>query len=337
MKRRPTKMIGSWRYAAGRIRSLEVQLLDRAALDRLAAAEDSAQLMHILEEAGYRGRTLDEMLGNEAARLDTLIREVSPDPEFADILLLEQDGHNIKLVLREKASPDNRPFERYADLFLDPSSVRPKQLDMLIREGKLSELPAALAKAAEAGRDAYSESYDTARLDVAVDKAIAEAMLEEADRLENVWFSEYLTAQRDLKNLETLYRARRREMGRALYEDSLLPDGVLKKAVWKSLYDADVSEILEVLEKTPYRDLAPAFEKELQGEQGDFSLLADSFLIRHLRKARGVLSGPEIPLAYVLSRLFEMKTARLMAAAVRHGIPVERRRKAIRPPYLDRR
>ncbi|HHU13449.1 MAG TPA: V-type ATPase subunit [Clostridiaceae bacterium] len=331
------KMIGSGRYATGRIRSLESRLMDRQALERLVTAASLNDIRQLMNEAGYADGEIFDALAKERQSLYDLIYEISPDPEYLDLIRLEEDAHNVKVGLRKRLVAPDEPLDSYRHLYRETAVYHPGELDADLRADDLRRYPEWLRSAADAARQAYAETFDAARIDLAVDRVFAAYQKEAAAALDSPWLNRYLALVFDLKNTETLYRVRRREIGRSLYEMSLLPDGRMTREEWLALYDDEVSDIPAYLARGPYEKLAELVEYELENErQGNWSQAADLFVMEHLRETKRYLTGPEVPLGFMLARRQEMRSIRLIAAAVRSGLGLEKRRQLVRDSYLER-
>ncbi|HHT45651.1 MAG TPA: V-type ATPase subunit [Fastidiosipila sp.] len=331
------KIIGSGRYAVGRIRSLEAKLMDRQALDRLLAAESPADVRQLMDEHGYADGDIEQALMIEQQKLYDLVYEISPDPVYLDLIRLEEDLHNLKVGLRKLlVSPDEKLAD-YRHLYRETGLFNPEALDRDLRADELSAYPNWLQEAVRSAKDIYQETLDPARIDLTADKIVAFHQKTEAERLESEWLRRYFALIFDLKNAETLYRARRRDIGREVYEMSLLPDGMIARDKWLSLFEDEVADVPAYLATGPYQALSELVEYELQNKrQGNWSQAADLMIMEHLRETKRFLTGPEVPLGFLLSRRQEIRSIRLIEAAIRNGLPQERREKLVRQSYVER-
>lgn len=330
-------MIGTGRYATGRIRSLEAKLLDRLGLERLVTAESEADIRALMDQAGYAEGDIEAALSSEQRRLYDLVYEISADPEYLDLIRLEDDMHNVKVGLRKRMVAPDEPLEHYRHLYRETGLFPAETLDADLRADDLSAYPSWLQAIVSGAEQVYAETYDAARIDLTVDKRFAAYQKETAAMLGSDWLNDYFALVFDLKNAETLYRVRRREIGRALYEMSLLPDGRLKETDWLALFDDEIKDVSLQLARGPYANLADLIEHELNNARGgNWSQAADLFLMEHLRKTKRYLTGPEVPLGYLLARRQEIRSIRLIAAAVRNGLSAEKKRSLVRESYLER-
>ena len=322
------KKIGSWSYAAGRIRSLEVNLFGKSGLDRLYVADKEQDLRLLMQEHHYPQEEFSVALRQERVETFRLLEEVAPQDGYRVALLLFADVHNLKFMLKEWLKADNRrSLDEMSHLLLQPSLLDPVRLNELICGIRdKSDGPGWIIPLIAAGEKAYSNSYEAAAIDRALDKTAHRLAAKMADQLNNGWFIRYFALQRDLINLETLLRVRSRSLSETLYKESLLPSGLISEDLWQNLYQAEDGKISMALTATPYEDFAAYVENYSDGGQAaNFVRDREQLLIDHIEKGRHVLSGPELVLSYVLAREYEIKNLRIVDAAIRNQLSLEQR------------
>src|SRR5690554_6189791 len=88
-------------YLSGRIRAMELQLLDSTRYNRLYEARSVEDVMRVLSESGYpQGGAPEDALAREQELVYRLMRDQMPENEYVDTLLLLHDFHNIKVILK---------------------------------------------------------------------------------------------------------------------------------------------------------------------------------------------------------------------------------------------
>lgn len=322
------KKIGSWGYAAGRTRSLEVNLFGKAGLDRLFAAGSEQDLRLLMQEHHYPQEDFNKALREERAEAFKLLEQVAPEDGYRVALLLFADVHNLKFMLKENLKGDNqRSLNEMTYLLMLPSLIDPTRLYELISGVRdESDGPKWIIPLIAAGEEAYANSYEAASIDRTLDKIAHKLAAKMAEQLDNKWFTRYFALERDMINLETLLRVSHRSVSETIYKESLLPSGLISEETWQSLYEAEDEEIIKTLVGTPYENFADYLEN--YGESGlaaNFVRDRDQILIDHIEKGRHVLSGPELTLSYVLAREYEIKNLRIVDAAIRNRLSRERR------------
>ena len=111
----------------------------------------------------------------------------------------------------------------------------------------------------------------------------------------------------------------------------LLKGGTIESKRWRQMYHENSEEIAEFFKATPLNELADlAAEYGQPGSAARFGRMADRLLLKHLAQTRWILRGPEIPIAYVLTREIEIKNIRIALTCLRNGISPMQAREMMR-------
>jgi len=346
-------------YISGRIKALELQLMDSARLARLSDARTVEDIGRILSDSGYPAAADPETrLNLEMAGLFEMLRNLFPEPAFIDILLIFHDFHNLKVILKNLTpawprfvSADEEPeiailpesavpfsLASSKDLkpyFLSPSLVDPQLVFTAIRDRQASLIPAWLYDAAVEAVRGYQYSYDIGGIDVQLDKAAYKLALEKARLLGSKFFTGYLELLIDQINLGLLLRTRYLHSGRDYLAQALLEGGNVPVSLITELYALPAEQIQAAYGSTAYAHLADlAAEYGQIGSAGRFSRMADNLVIDYISQARQLWCGPEIPLAYLIARLMEIKNVRIVLTCLRNGLVASQARDLSRDSYL---
>jgi len=346
-------------YISGRIKALELQLMDSSRLNRLYDAHTLDDIGRVLNDSGYPAANDPETrLTHEMTGLFDMLRPLLPEPAFVDILLLFHDFHNLKVILKnltpawprvvsadeapEKAalpetavpfslasSKDLQPF------FLQPSLVDPQVMYTAIRDRQTGLIPDWIYDAAVTAVRGYQYDYDIGGIDVQLDKAAYNQALAMARPLRNAFLNGYLELQIDQLNLGLLLRTRYLHSGRDYLSQSLLAGGSVQPDLVAALYSVPAEQIQAFYSTTHCAALAGlAAEYGQPGSAGRYSRMADNQIITYISKARQLWCGPEIPLAYVIARLMEIKNIRIVLTCLRNGLSASQVRDMSRDSYL---
>lgn len=358
-------------HASGLVKAMELRLLDQARLNRLQEAAQPDEISRILGECGYpAGRNPEEILAAElTATLDWLV-QVMPDPGYAATLITFHDGHNLKLVLKKLLTlwiteagteqPNGQPpaingreaaeaaslpefgglngippFGRMAAQALRPAQVDPDFLYHEIAEHRSGNLPDWLFSAAVSAVKRYMAHYDLSVVDTWLDRVTWQRSHQLAAQTGNQFLIGWLRLKTDLINLELLLRARALRIGPETLKNTLLPNDSIPANQVLDLYGATEETIVAAYAKTPYAALAELCRTyKKQGQAARFGLLSDNLLMRHIRSASRIVSGPEVPLAWALARQAEIKNVRIILTCLRNAVPKAQVRELIRDNYL---
>lgn len=95
-------------HAAARVRVLETRLLDRGHLERLLAAADVGEVLHILSETEYGpalaalkgGEDYEQALSAELGRVYAFVTSFAPEPRLLSAWAARHTFHNLKALLK---------------------------------------------------------------------------------------------------------------------------------------------------------------------------------------------------------------------------------------------
>ena len=354
-------------YISGFVRALELKLLDRARMNRLFEARQMEDIDRVLSESGYPpGDDPEERLyAEQVAILDWFNRQM-PDPAFAETLIVFNDAHNLKLVLKKlltiwiagsqddktakTPSADHEPDASLPDFMgidglppigsavkqaMLPASMDPAILYRQIAQHQPEGVPVWLYRAAIEAVRRYLIRYELNEIDLYLDQVAWREAHERAQTTGNAFFCRFLQMKTDLINLDVLIRGRRLRMGLDLFKKAVLPGGSISGEKLVAVFDQDEESVLAVYRQTPYAELARLVRADTKQEDRErMGVLADNFLMEQLRTARLLTNGPEIPLAFVLARQLEIKNIRIVLTCLRNKLPSSRARELVRGSYL---
>jgi V/A-type H+-transporting ATPase subunit C len=305
-------------YASGRVRALEMTLLGKQRLERIAEAGDVDEVLRQLSDTAYAPH-LDEIeedgyqafLKNEERRLLDLVDSLSLDREVSDILRLGHDFHNLKVALREGVS--GRDLE---DLYMDIGRFDGDEIRGPVRDEEPDGLPEMFKDAAKQALAAYGASRDPGDADIIVDKAMFARFLQVAGGYGGPFLKSIVRTWIDLANIRTLMRARYLGLEARALPGLLIEGGFVKKTDFSDIFQFTLDEILGRFEFSPYRRVV-----ELGGaaaeKDGSFIPLEremDNAVISLLRITRYFTFGLEVVVAYALIKQIEIKVLRLVLA-----------------------
>jgi V/A-type H+-transporting ATPase subunit C len=314
-------------FASGRVRALETRLIGRQRMDRLAEAKDIAETLRLLSDTVY-GEHLDEIeeigyetfLRHEEARVLDLVDSLSLDPPLGDVLRLEYDFNNLKVLLRESFS--GRDLSR---LYMDLGKYPVEEIKDALASETPGRMPEPLAEAAARGKEAWDGTSDPAEVDTAVDGVMFAHFLKVAGH-HNVPYLEELTRVKiDLANIRTFLRARYIELEPKGFGRLLYPGGNVKTEIFTETFQLPIEEVLSRFQFSPYR---PVIEKGASAVEREDSFVPlereiDSYVVSFLRLSKYFTFGFEIVMTYALIKKSEIMALRLILASKEKDMPTE--------------
>ncbi|MGQ9603354.1 MAG: V-type ATPase subunit [bacterium] len=315
-------------YACGVIRALEMRLLGKQRLERLAEARDVDEAMRLLSDTDYAKHfeNISDLgyyrcLENELRSVLTLVDKLSVDPRVSEILRIRFDFHNLKVVLREKIGQQD-----LSSLYLDYGCVPSEVTRSAVKAETLEILPDYLSSVARQGLKALASTSDPAEIDATIDKSMYATLLERV-RIYRSPYLEYLVRTLiDLANIRIFLRARYHQIEPKKFAELLIEDGLISTSLFRESYLLSSQDVRQRFDQSPYRAV---FEIGIDGIEttGSFSHMEreiDNHLLSVLKLARYFTFGLEVVIAYALIKENEIRNLRLILAAKEHGIEAVR-------------
>jgi len=127
----------------------------------------------------------------------------------------------------------------------------------------------------------------------------------------------------DLGNLKIVMRLKYAGHSGDTLKARMMRGGFLDESMLLESFELSNAEIGERLHASPYRELWDEAAEKLE-EQESFVALErgiENFLMRHIRKARWIVFGPEPVLAYGFAKLRELSNIRILGIGKLNRIP----------------
>ncbi|MHB8963813.1 MAG: V-type ATPase subunit [Saccharofermentanales bacterium] len=342
-------------YITGRVRALENSLLSRAAVSRLFEAEDADDIAKVLTDSGY---TITDSIEN-AVRKDlvenySLLSALIPNKEYIDALLLANDYHNLKVILKgfipdyregtairlndisEESDVGSRmddffrtTGEGFSELELARNFSLPARYDPLkllesVRSSR-NDLPDPdFVSAVEEAFKGYVRFSDPGEIDVAVDRHYYSRLYDFAQMLDNPLFSEYAAFRADSTNLGILLRLRAMKADSSRISGMLVKGSQIPEDKVAALLNETNEAVKDAYRSTSCEELAAYADAYGTGRTAmEFGKAVDNRIIRMLEKTRLILFGPEVLLAYLISKEMQARNINIALTCVRNKVPMD--------------
>jgi len=311
-------------YSSARVCAMELRFLDAAAIQRLLDAEDIQSARKILDETSYSASLAAQSGGTDyekALEADLLatydeIKSFVPDSELLDILRLQYDFHNVKVLLKSALNRREGGRQRL-DLLTSLAAFPVDKLVAAVEAEEYTFLPFGLKTLIPQALVSWEQNHDILEVERMLDQGLFAAMLETAEKLQMHGVIAWLRSKIDGENIRSLLRLKRfgYDAARALpflYNGGNIDIKELSALIsdpfenWsKAMPASDLGAVLDGIEATEdFADLILELEKEL-----------DNFYIDQLRKYCKGAPGPERVLAYLLKKEIEIKNVRMILVA----------------------
>lgn len=309
--------------AVARVKVHETQLLDDSDIDRLIGAKTIDEAAALLVEKGYSesGAATDRLFDGQLENTWEFIREIAPDFSEFDFLLVKNDFHNLKAVL--KGAVTDRPYE---SICLHPTITPIKTLKTAVDEQWWSILPQYMQKTAEKAYEYFVSTLDGQLSDICIDKGSINAVVLLSKDNKDGFIRDLGELIAATYCLRIAVRCSKLQMSREFIFDALPDCGSIDKSALCDSAAAGLDELCEYIARTKYSKAADALADGI----AEFEKWCDNALVDYVDKAR-YLSFTAAPLAeYIIKKEAELKTVRIIISGKRTGLSEEQIKARVR-------
>jgi len=325
-------MQGDTRYAfaAGRIRSLELRLLNKAGVTKLLEA-NLEDFPRILAEFGYSfpsdirsASDLEQLLTNEMWNLIKLMENLSVDKNFPRLIRVRYDFLSAAFLLKEKAGGKIAELPPWGTISI-------QELRRIFEEERWDKLPEELAQGIKLAQKSFAESGSPSSIDSSLE---GKYLVYLKQKLPNIPFiHSYYELYFDLVNVINFVRSKVWDKGLRFFATLYIDGGSFGFDFYKSIFELPHEQLPARFIATEFgRPLGDAIQSALQ--QNNFAPLQefkDKSLLEYLSGAKYCPFGLELLFAYYIRKERELGVLRAIARGKIFGIPQEIIKKAL--PY----
>lgn len=320
----------SYEYSIGSVRAREKSLLTAVDLEQLLACKNEGELCAVLRDKGYGdGKTVDEMMENHTREMWRYLKDVAPDFALFNVFLIQNDTHNLKVVIKGSLSA-----RKYSHLLVSPSTIDHEDIVKAVENRGFSNLPEWVASKADKAYEVLAHTGDARLSDAYLDCAATEEMLRLSKQWHSGFLTEYINNLVFYNNVKTAIRsaranANRHYVKRALFET----EGFDKPAVLAAVLKGE-SSVLELLGKCQSFDCAQAIEAYKESPSA-FERFVDNRLTGLAKNAcKHASEGAEPLLGYYLACEIEKKVIHIIASGIRTDTDTDVIRERLREIYV---
>jgi V/A-type H+-transporting ATPase subunit C len=323
-------------YPTGRIRGLERYLLKTTDFVRIKEGknlQESFQTlsrfypysdsMKVCKDAG----DFEEGLEEEWRRIYLELRSFAPEPELVDLFWLEQDFHNLKVLLKIRAQQKDLQEIEKIDYLFRAGTLNPDILkDAVFKEdffylppffkGLIQEVLGMIEKG-ESGRE----------IDIFLDREHFLRFSFSLSQYKDEFLKELARRTIDSYNIETFLRIKfwNREDEKKLLEECLIEGGGISKDRLAALAEEPVESLLDALRESEYKVLFQRVLEEWKEKRTLFKLeeLIKNILLNFTYRGFYITFGREPLINYILLKKWEIKTLRSILGAKKANLSWE--------------
>ncbi|MBT6069375.1 hypothetical protein HOG48_06525 [Candidatus Peregrinibacteria bacterium] len=335
-------------HALGRIRSQEARMLNENEIERMIGVSDVKEAFKILNETGYSNHTLDidkmdqfqEVIDAELLETAVMLKKISPQSEFLNILWYFYDIHNIKTLLKGKVE---KIWEEDLDKLLSSlGSLDLEKLKAYFRTEGTSfpdtEFEGHTERFVETIRlveTTYAKDEDFQIIDLILDKLYLELALDIAIRSRDQFLTEFAVKNIDLFNIGSLFRMKLKNTEPEEIKKVFAAGGLLDKFELSVLAGKSITEIPNGLKETHYKAIGQRIAEECETSKTIATLeeLTKNHVTDFIRTAKSVTYGIAPLIAFFWAKNNTAQIIRLILLSKISKIDPEIIRKHIRKLY----
>ena len=326
----------TYNYAVGRIRALEPKLLGKDKIDRMVGADTPQDVLKILSETDYAmvvsesPYEYEDMLSGELKAVYNLIQTISPDPALTDLFFINQDIHNIKVILKAHYLGMDKP-----EPLVGGWTISVDELIKAIEGQDYKDLPGYIKQALETLDNIMSIRVDPQKIDTVLDRAMYDHIFDICGKRKDKFVLNYFKKKVDIINIKTLLRVKRIDGGIEFLTPLLIQEGTLDKKFFAEAVDQPFEWLMTEMKNSEYSSIIiPGVEQLIKhGSLTLYERLADNYLMDYIKTKKWESFGIAPIVAYILAKQNEIDLIRIIMVGKINNIPADKISERLRDTY----
>ena len=316
-------------FISAYLRAKEPQLLTAEKAGRMlgSSVQEAAR---ILEGCGYAdvlAAGLDKALSDRRAAVFSEIEALAPKDGVVPLFRMRYDYHNAKTIVKAEAVGTDP-----APLLSGAGRADAQALKAAYETGEAGSVPQPVLTAMQAARDALSRSADPQLADLILDRAYFAEYNAASAQVGSAFLTGYAQLQSDSANLRAAVRARRMHKDAAFLKTVLVPGGSVPETAICQAFAQD-EPFAPLFANTTLFSAAQAGDESQTGALTAFERLCDNTLAAYFAKAKSVVFGEQVVIAYLCALENEISAARMIISGLQAGLPADTIRARLRDLY----
>ena len=310
-------------FISAYLRAKEPQLLNAEKAGRMlgSSVQEAAR---ILESCGYADVLavgLDKALSDRRAAVFSEVEALAPKDGVVSLFRMRYDYHNAKTIVKAEAVGIDP-----APLLSGAGRADAQALKTAYETGESGSVPQAVLTAMQTAR------ADPQLADLILDRAYFAEYHETAAQVGSAFLMGYAQLQADSANLRAAVRARRMHKDAAFLKSVLVPGGSVPAEEICQVFAQD-EPFAPLFANTALFAAAQAGDESQSGSLTAFERLCDNTLTAYFAKAKSVVFGEQVVIAYLCALENEISAARMIISGLQAGLPADTIRARLRDLY----
>ena len=315
-------------FAVARIRSNENKLLSSQTVESAITAADYNEALRVFSDSGYADFSAgdeEKILSEKQKEAFELIYSSAPDKKCIDFLIVKNDFHNFKAIL--KCAVLNKECR---DLLLTPCMTDVDTAVKAIGEKQFDRLPDIFVQSVKKAYEVLTTTLDGQLCDVILDKACLELTLSLAKKSGEPFAVDIANKMTVLHDIKIALRCMRTGKDEEFLKNCLATCDLLDTdRLAKAALDGE-DALCEYVKFLSFGALADSIRKSYAA----FEKEMDDILIDCVKDAKYRCLGLAPLAAYYFAVENEVKTVRIILSCKKNEMPVETIRERVRRLYV---
>lgn len=323
-------------HSSSRIRTLESKLLSKDDIEELVQARDLRATVDLLESSNYsqgfsnieQAEDYDEAIYFELERLYTEVRDISPYEEIVDLVALKYQAHNMRVIFKDFVmGTDHKALLYPESLVGEEESIGNKSYEDEILKS-LDEIDIDFSSS----RDGQ---IDPLAIDLGLDEWFYQELIAIAQSTGVDYFERYANDYIDFSNIISLLRIKNQGRAKDFASKVIRQDGYIASKEIIGMFDESLEDIVGAFKNSNIgKRLTRAYESFEESQSiSSFEIEFDNYQMDIAKEAKYISFGPEVILAYLISREIEIKNIRLILVSKLNRLSPEFIRERLRDTY----
>lgn len=315
-------------YAVARIRSNENKLLSSGDIEQLISSDGYNEALKLLSDMGFSDIEKigeDEALSRVLSEAFELIYSCAPDKKCLDFLIIRNDFHNIKALI--KCIVANVSAEK---LLLSPSVIDASALKMSLENKDYSTLPEYVSEIVKDAYELVTKTSDGQLLEVYLDKKCLEVSVKLAEDSKDEFSVSLANLMCAISDIKIALRCLKTNKDEAFIENALAECKILdKKRLCDSVLEGQeaLCKYVKLLGFTTLSDC-------IRFGYASFEKACDDLLMEKVKSAKYQCLGIAPLVAYYFAADAQVKTVRIILSCKKNDLAVENIRERVRVLYV---
>lgn len=316
-------------YAVARIRSNETKLLSASCIETMINSSDFKDALKTLSEnKGYENlEKSDEesVLTGVLSDAFELIHSCAPDKKCLDFLIVKNDFHNIKAILKCMVTGAD------ADkLTVSPSVVEPDKLVSALESKDFSELPVIFSDTLKNAYELITTTMDGQALEVFLDRKCIEASCALAKDSKDEFSISLANLFATVQNIKIALRCLKAGKDKDFIMNALAEcSNLSREKLCEAVLDGEEA-LLAYVKHIGFDSLS----ESIKYGYAAFEKACDDMLMEKVKHAKYQCLGIAPLVAYYFAVDAEVKTVRIILSCKKNGIDNENIRERVRVLYV---